>query len=172
MTVVAYVGVGSNIRPEVHVPAALEKLKRRVRVTASSTFYRTPALERPHDPPFVNGVWRIQTDLSARALKSNVLRRIEDELGRTRGADRCAPRTIDLDLLVYGDTVVNESKVRAPDPNIRCRAFLAVPLLELAPALVLADSGERLDSLAVARPTPEMTPEEGLTKRLAAQLGA
>ena len=148
MAVVAYIAVGSNIQPEANIPAALDKLMSCVRVTASSTFYHTAALQRPGGPEFLNGVWQIETDLDARALKFTVLRRIEEELGRTRTADRYAPRTIDLDLLVYGSAAINEPDLRVPDPDIRSRPFLAAALLELAPELVLADSGERLAALA------------------------
>ena len=152
MTVVAYVGVGSNIQPEANIPAALERLMRFVRVTASSIFYRTPALKRSGDPDFLNGVWQIETDLHARVLKFTVLRRIEEELGRARTADRYAPRTIDLDLLVYDDAAINEPGLCVPDPDVRSRPFLAAPLLELSPGLVLADTGEPLASVWHGRP--------------------
>ena len=144
MAVVAYIAVGSNIRPETNIPAALGKLMRSVRVTATSTFYRTAALRRPGDPDFRNGGWRVETDLGARALKFTVLRRIEEELGRARCADRYAPRTMDLDLLEYGGMAIDQPDLRVPDPDIRSRPFLAAALLELCPELVLADSGERL----------------------------
>jgi 2-amino-4-hydroxy-6-hydroxymethyldihydropteridine diphosphokinase len=162
----AYVGVGSNLRPEVSIVAALDRLMQSVRVTDSSTFYRTPALNRPGTPDFLNGVWRLETGLDARALKFTVLRRIEDELGRTRTADRYAPRTIDLDLLVYGASVINDADLRVPDPDIRVRAFIACPLLELAPELVLPDTRERLASLSNVRADAGMIPAHELTALL------
>lgn len=137
----AFVGVGSNIEPRRNIQAALVRLARRVRVTGVSTFYRTPALDRPDQPAFLNGVWRIETDLAPRALKLDVLRGIERSLGRVRTADRYAPRTIDLDLLLYGDLTVDEPDLRIPDPDIRKRPFIVVPLLELAPDLVMPDTG-------------------------------
>jgi 2-amino-4-hydroxy-6-hydroxymethyldihydropteridine diphosphokinase len=140
---------------------------RAVRVTASSTFYRTvplaaprtagvppaPTARRmlPEQPPFLNGVWQIETDSDARLLKFAVLRGIEDKLGRVRTAGRYAPRTLDLDLLVYGSAAINEPDLRVPDPDIRSRPFLALPLLELAPGLVLADNGECLADVCRAR---------------------
>jgi 2-amino-4-hydroxy-6-hydroxymethyldihydropteridine diphosphokinase len=172
MSVAAYIAVGSNIRPEENIPAALDRLRRAVRVTASSTFYRTAALDRPGDPDFLNGVWRIETELPACALKFDVLRRIEDALGRTRGADRYAPRTIDLDLLLHGEAVIAEPGLRIPDPDIRARVFLAVPLLELAPALVLPDTGESLASLPVARAGSGLTPDVSLTELLRKRITA
>jgi dihydroneopterin aldolase/2-amino-4-hydroxy-6-hydroxymethyldihydropteridine diphosphokinase len=160
----AYVAVGSNIDPENNIRAALAKLRRQVRVTAVSTFYRTPflppkgqrAAAPPEQPPYVNGVWRIETDKDPRALKTQVLQRIEEDLGRRRGADKYAPRTIDLDLAVYGDRVLNEPGLQVPHPEIRERPFVAVPLLEIAPDLVLADTGEPLASLPVTRRTEDM----------------
>jgi 2-amino-4-hydroxy-6-hydroxymethyldihydropteridine diphosphokinase len=172
MNVAAYVAVGSNIRPEEHIPAALDRLQRALRVTASSTFYRTAALDRPADPDFLNGVWRVETDLAPRSLKDNVLRCIENELGRVRSPDRYAPRTLDLDLLLHGNAVIAEPGLRLPDPDIRTRAFLAVPLLELAPALVLPDTGEPLASLPVARARTALAPDERLTKLLRERITA
>jgi len=190
VAVAAYIAVGSNIHPETNIPAALDKLMRFVRVTASSTFYRTAPLSAPGtpagkgaratggnvgatsrgDPEFLNGVWRIETGLDARALKFTVLRRIEEELGRTRGTNRYAPRTIDLDLLIYGSMAINEPDLRVPDPDIRSRPFLAVPLLQLAPDLVLADNGERLADVCHGGPRPcageALMPDREITEQL------
>jgi 2-amino-4-hydroxy-6-hydroxymethyldihydropteridine diphosphokinase len=171
VTVVAYVAVGSNIRPETNIPAALDKLLRAVRVTAISSFYRTPALDRPGDPDFLNGVWQIETDVAARALKFDVLRRIEKELGRKRSTDKYAPRTIDLDLIVYGDAAIAEPRLRVPDPDIRSRAFVALPLLELSPELVLADTEERLAELPVALSRPQLRADREITDLLRERIG-
>jgi len=170
VNVVAYVAVGSNLQPEANIPAALERLLSFVRVTASSTFYRTAALRRPGDPEFLNGVWQIETPLNARALKFSVLRGIENELGRIRGVDRYAPRTLDLDLLVYGEAAINEPGLRVPDPDIRSRPFLAAPLLELSAGLVLADTGETLAGVWRGRLGPEagepLVADRGMTEQL------
>jgi 2-amino-4-hydroxy-6-hydroxymethyldihydropteridine diphosphokinase len=166
----AFVAVGSNIRPEEHTERALEALQRRVRVTATSTFHRTEAVGRPEQPAFVNGVWKIQSEHTPRSLKFDVLRPIEQALGRVRTADRFAPRPIDLDLVLHGDTVVDEPDLRLPDPDIRLRAFLALPLLELAPSLVLPDTGEPLAAVAARWTTPagtaDLEPMLALTRRL------
>ena len=147
MQKLTFVGVGSNIEPESHVVEALVRLRRCVQVKETSTFYWTTPIGK--GGRFLNGVWRITTDLSARELKTTVLRWIESELGRVRSVDRYAPRTIDLDILLYGDLVINEPNLRLPDPDIRTRPFIAVPLLELSPDLVLPDTGERLADLPV-----------------------
>jgi dihydroneopterin aldolase/2-amino-4-hydroxy-6-hydroxymethyldihydropteridine diphosphokinase len=123
----AFIGVGSNIAPEKNIREALRLLARLVRIVAISTFYRTPAIDRPSDPDFYNGVVAIETDLRPMALKSKVLRKIEAALGRRRSADKYASRTIDLDLLV----------LTPPDPDILNRAFVAVPLAEIEPDLLL-----------------------------------
>ena len=142
-----FLGVGSNIEPEKHIAEALERVKLHARVTGVSTFYHTAPLQRPDQPRFLNGVWRIETSTAARTLKFDVLRTIESELGRVRTPDRCAPRTIDLDVVLYGDALIDEPDLRMPDPDILIRAFLWVPLLELDPDLVLPDTGQRLASL-------------------------
>ncbi|MFW6158917.1 MAG: 2-amino-4-hydroxy-6-hydroxymethyldihydropteridine diphosphokinase [Planctomycetota bacterium] len=164
-----YVAVGANIDPESNILAAFDRLARWVRVVATSSFYRTPALGRPEQPPFLNGVWQVATDVGPRPLKSRVLRAVESELGRVRTEDRYAARPIDLDIAVYGDLVIVERGLRIPDPDIRERAFLAVPLLELAPGLVLPDTGEALADLAVVR-NPELERVPKLTAVLKERL--
>jgi 2-amino-4-hydroxy-6-hydroxymethyldihydropteridine diphosphokinase len=169
-SVVAFVAVGSNIDPERNIEMALRRLQQLAVLHATSTFYRTPPLERPEQPMFVNGVCEISSGLSARQLKFQVLRRIEDELARKRTEDRHAPRTIDLDLLLYGDAVIEEAGLRVPDPDICRRAFIAVPLLELAPSLKLPGSLEPLASLPVAQSMKGLVPLVGFTGQLRQRL--
>jgi 2-amino-4-hydroxy-6-hydroxymethyldihydropteridine diphosphokinase len=143
----AFVSVGANIDPERNVVEALRLLSQRVRITGVSTFYRTKAVGRPEQQDFLNGVCKVATDLSPRALKFDVLRDIERRLGRVRTADKYAARTIDLDVILHGRAVLDEPDLRIPDPDIRTRAFVAVPLLQLAPDLRLPDTGEALATL-------------------------
>jgi 2-amino-4-hydroxy-6-hydroxymethyldihydropteridine diphosphokinase len=152
-----FVGVGSNIDPEANVRRALGLLAREVRVRAVSTFYRTPAIGDPGGPPFLDGVIEVSTTLPPRALKMDVLRRIEADLGRRRGPDRNAPRPIDLDLLLYGDRVEKDGLV-LPDPDITERPFLALALFELAPCLVLPDSRRALIDVIAGLIDSRMTP--------------
>ena len=161
-----YIAVGSNIDPERNVPAALDRLMAHVAVEAVSTHYRTEPLGRPDQPPFVNGVWEVAADRDARTLKSDVLRAVEASLGRVRSADKYAARPIDLDIAVYGDLVMEEEDLVVPDPDIRERPFIAVPLLELARDLRLPDTGERLASLPVVRQTGGLEPLADLTEML------
>src|SRR5262249_13926867 len=99
----AFIGIGSNIDPEKNIRQALRQLAQAVRLTAISTFYREPALERPDEPAFYNGVVAVETDLPPARLKQDLLRKIEADLGRRRSSDKFASRPIDLDLLLYDD---------------------------------------------------------------------
>jgi 2-amino-4-hydroxy-6-hydroxymethyldihydropteridine diphosphokinase len=163
-----YVGVGSNIEPDVHVPAALALLAERLTVTGVSMFYRTAPVARCEQPPFANGVFGIRTALGPGAVKGLLLE-IEASLGRRRSADRHAARPIDLDLLVLGEHVGSEG-LTLPDPDIRRRAFVALPLHELAPDLVLPDTGEPLATVARTFAETELEPDASLTATLRAQL--
>ncbi len=164
-----YVAVGANIEPESSIPAAFERLAGRVRIRATSTFYRTAPVGRTDQPPFLNGVWQLDTEVAPRPLKFEILRGIESELGRRRSKDRNAPRIIDLDIVLYDRMVIDEPGLRLPDPDIRERAFVAVPLLELAPGLALPDTGEPLADLPVVRNTDLETAVE-LTRILKERL--
>lgn len=160
-----FLAVGSNLDPESNILEALHRIQRRASVTGMSTFYWTEPLDRPDQPPFLNGVWRVETSLPARTLKFDGLRRIEQELGRVRTADKYASRTIDLDIILYGHAVIDEPDLRIPDPDLRTRSFIFLPLLELAPDLVLPDTGERLAAI-VPRKTAALEPADEFTKRL------
>jgi 2-amino-4-hydroxy-6-hydroxymethyldihydropteridine diphosphokinase len=165
----AYVAVGSNIEPELHILLALDALRRDVTVRNASAFYRTAPVGRPDQDDYLNGVFSVSTSLSPRELKHGVLRRIEHQLGRVRGEDPNAARTIDLDLIVYGDLHEEAGDLRLPDPDIRTRAFVAVPLLELAPGLRLPDTGEALVEV-VAGMHETLRPDAALTEQIQARL--
>jgi 2-amino-4-hydroxy-6-hydroxymethyldihydropteridine diphosphokinase len=160
-----FVGVGSNVEPEVHVRSGLARLHAATGILGVSTFYSTPALGRPLDPPFVNGVVEVRDRLPPAALKE-VLSGIEDAEGRRRGADRLAPRSIDLDLLLHGDVVSIAPGLQLPHPDVTQRRFVALPLLELAPGLVLPGSGIRLAAVVEALPDTPMEPIAELTRQL------
>jgi len=165
-SVVAYVAFGSNVDPETNVPRAVALLSQRCDVQATSSVFRTAALDRPGDPEFLNGVVRVATRLAPRELKFDVLRKIEARLGRERTADAYAPRTIDLDLLLYGDAVIDETGLRVPDPDIRRRAFLAAGLVELDAGVRLPDTYERVADLAVMRSASGLTVDDDVTRKL------
>jgi len=161
-----YIAIGSNVKPEENIPAALRRLRDEVRLEAVSTFYRTRPIASLLAPDFYNGAARIEADADARELKFRVLRGIEKELGRVRAHDRNAPRTIDLDLVLFGDLVVNEDGLMVPDPDIMMRAFIAVPLLELAPDLMLPGAGMKLRDAAAALSAEDLEPLDEFTRRI------
>jgi 2-amino-4-hydroxy-6-hydroxymethyldihydropteridine diphosphokinase len=154
----AYVSVGSNIEPERNVLEAVRRLAATESVTGVSTVYRTKAIGRPGDPDFINCVIRLETNLSAFALRELVLVSIEKVLGRRRSADRYAPRTIDLDLILYEDLVIDSPCLRLPDPDILRRPFLVLGLYELAPGLTLPGSGASIALSAAAAHRTRLRP--------------
>ncbi len=162
----AFVAVGSNIRPQENIRRALTLLNAHVSIVAVSTFYRTPAVDRPEDPDFANGVLRIRTARPPRAVKFEVLRPIEDQLGRVRSADKYAPRTIDLDLILYGALVLDAPDLHLPDATIRAYPFVAIPLLELAPDLILPDTGTPLSGEPIVKAAGGMQPLPDFTESL------
>lgn len=166
-----YIGIGSNIAPEENIPRALELLAGRATLLAVSTLYRTPPLERPGQEAYVNGACAIRTTQEPRPLKFDTLRGIEEAMGRARTADKYAPRPIDLDIALYGGTVLDEEDLRIPDPDIRDRAFLAVPLWELAPDATLPDTGETLQSVVRSMADTGMEPMTAYTAGLRQRLG-
>jgi 2-amino-4-hydroxy-6-hydroxymethyldihydropteridine diphosphokinase len=168
-TITAYVAVGSNIQPQRNIPRALELLIDQVQVTASSTFYRSAATGPypPGKPPaaFANGVWQIRTHIGPRELKFNILRTIEGQLGRARDNDKFADRTIDLDLILYNRLTTDDGDLKIPDPGI-LRPFVAVPLLELAPDLVLPGMAEPLCRCISPEARAHLEPLARLTEML------
>jgi 2-amino-4-hydroxy-6-hydroxymethyldihydropteridine diphosphokinase len=161
-----FVSVGSNIKPNKNIIMALDKLKQYVNVVAVSTFYQTKAIDKPNQADFVNGVFHIQTDIHPRKLKFDILRKIESDLGRIRSDDKYADRTIDLDITIYGDMVIDERDLVIPDKDIKKRPFIAIPLLELSPSLILPDTKEMLSSLDIIRIESNMKPVFELTEIL------
>ena len=162
----AFVSVGSNIDPEKNVHASLRLLKEKVFIRAISKIYRTDPIGPPGQPFFYNCVVEIETRLSALDLKLTILRAIETELGRIRTADKYAARIIDLDLILYNDHVITTEDLTLPDPEIARRPFLAIPLQELAPGLVLPGSGQSIDDAAKALAGSDMQVLEQYTEQL------
>ncbi len=157
--------LGSNVRPEVNLPAAARKLVERARVLALSRVYETPAVGAPEAPTFWNAAVLIETDLAPLPLKGELLRPLEAELGRERTADRNAPRTLDLDLVLYGDLVLEDPErgLAIPDPDLLRFAHVALPVAELAPDLPHPRTREPLAEiarrLAVSAPGIRIRPE-------------
>jgi 2-amino-4-hydroxy-6-hydroxymethyldihydropteridine diphosphokinase len=147
----AFIAVGSNIQPEKNISAALLALKEYLTIITISNFYKTAAVGTATQPDFLNGVIKIKTTHPPREIKFDILRKIEERLGRIRTADKFAARTIDLDLILYGTLIIDDPDLCLPDPTIRTYPFVAIPLLELAPYLILPDSAKPLSSEPVTK---------------------
>jgi 2-amino-4-hydroxy-6-hydroxymethyldihydropteridine diphosphokinase len=148
----AFVGLGSNLdRPRVQIERALCALAElaQTRVVAHSRLYRSPpwAWGGVAQPDYVNAVARLDTRLDAQTLLRSLLA-IEEDFGRRRDGQRYGPRILDLDLLVYGDARIDEPGLQVPHPHLHERAFVLVPLVELAPALNVPGQGRVTDLLA------------------------
>jgi 2-amino-4-hydroxy-6-hydroxymethyldihydropteridine diphosphokinase len=145
----AFVGLGANLGPrEETIGRAVELLAEepKIAVVAVSGLRETDPVGVLDQPRFLNGVVALETELRPHALL-DVLLRIERDLGRVRDGTRWGPRTIDLDLLVYGDEVVDEPGLRVPHPRLPERRFALEPLAELDPELVIPGSGKISDLL-------------------------
>ena len=141
----AFIGLGSNLgEREAMIRMALDDLARlpHTRLVRASSLYDTEPVGEIDQPNFLNAVAQIDTELTARQLLWN-LQRIEARLGRTR-TQRWGPRTMDLDLLLYGDLVIEEADLKLPHPELVHRSFVLVPLVELDPILVHPATGESL----------------------------
>ncbi len=162
----AFIAIGSNIDPETNVKNAVRLLAEHATITQISTVYRTLPLERPEQAPFYNCVVEIQTALSPRELKFQALRSIEAQINRQRTSDKYAPRTIDLDLILYEGLVLDESDLVLPDPEISRRFFLAIPLAELDPDLIIPGSDMFISDLAALLYQEEARPLLSFTAQI------
>jgi 2-amino-4-hydroxy-6-hydroxymethyldihydropteridine diphosphokinase len=162
----AFIALGSNIAPARNIARALRRLAQHGPLRGLSTVYRTAPEDRSEQPWYYNCVVRLETQMPAAQLKAQVLRRIEDELGRVRTADKCAPRTIDLDLILYDDCVVERDGLSLPDPRIEQRAFLAHGVCELAPDLTLPGCGRPIATVVAELPPTGMIALPRFTARM------
>jgi 2-amino-4-hydroxy-6-hydroxymethyldihydropteridine diphosphokinase len=143
-----YIALGSNIEPERHLRLAVQRLSERCRLEAISPVYENPPVDGSDQPCYFDAVARAFTTLPPRTFKEEVLRAIEADLGRVRTEDPYAARTIDLDLILYGDRVQSSGTMRVPSEGITQYAFVAVPLADLAPTLPHPETGEPMASIA------------------------
>ena len=149
VAVTAYVGLGANLGDrEATIRRAVELLAATpgIEIVAVSTLRETDPVGYADQPRFLNGAVALETALAPRALLERLLE-VERELGRVRGeGPRFGPRTIDLDLLLHGDEVVDEPGLVLPHPRVAERRFVLEPLHELDPGLTLPD-GRRVSEL-------------------------
>lgn len=138
----AYIGLGSNLsEPKRQLASALEALAQlpATRVRAVSSFYRSAPIGFADQPDFVNAVALVETMLASQSLLERLLA-IEKRHGRIRG-QRDGPRTLDLDLLAYGNAKCDEPGLTLPHPRMHERAFVLVPLAEISPDFDIAGHG-------------------------------
>jgi 2-amino-4-hydroxy-6-hydroxymethyldihydropteridine diphosphokinase len=166
-----YISVGSNIDPLENVRKGLKLLDESVKIVALSTFWMTDPVDSVGQPQFLNGVVEIETELEPSELKFSVLRKIEEKLGRVRTGDKHAPREIDLDIVIYDDVQTETEGMILPDPEIESRAFLAVPLYELDPDMVLPGTEKKMYEIAGKFVDHTMQPMDDYTKSLRDDLG-
>ena len=146
---IAYLGVGTNLGDrQANIRAALQKLADlpTIQLMRVSPLYETAPVGVTDQPDFLNLVVAAGTSLAPQALLDALLH-IENQMGRVR-TERWGPRVIDLDLLLYGDAQVALPGLTVPHPRLRERAFVVVPLAEVAPDLVLPRDGKRVADLA------------------------
>ena len=142
-----FVALGSNVGDrEANLELALLRMDEELDLMACSTFLETDPVGVTDQPRFLNAVAELRTDLPARELLERLLE-IERELGRDRSQERrFGPRTLDLDLLLYGDETIDEPGLTVPHPRLHERRFVLDPLYELDPGLSLPD-GRRIADL-------------------------
>jgi 2-amino-4-hydroxy-6-hydroxymethyldihydropteridine diphosphokinase len=144
----AYIGLGGNLGDRrSYLDRAVELLEREdgIEVVARSAVRETEPVGYADQPPFLNAAVAIETDLEPRDLLDRLLA-IERTLGRERAGPRFGPRTIDLDLLLLGDRVIDEPGLVVPHPRLHERRFVLEPLHDLDPELALPD-GRRVRNL-------------------------
>jgi 2-amino-4-hydroxy-6-hydroxymethyldihydropteridine diphosphokinase len=139
-THVACLLIGSNIRPEYYFPLAIRSLKRIVTIEAISDAWETDAVGSS-GPRFINASVLVCTKLGINQLKVRGLRRIETILGRRRGPNKYAPRSIDIDIIVYDDTILDENLWNYP--------HIAIPCSQVLSGVVNENTGESLDKVAI-----------------------
>lgn len=155
-TTIALVGLGGNVGDVAatlrHAFKELDALPD-THLMRASKLYRSRAWGRTDQPDFVNAVAMLQTGLGARELLDAMLG-IEHDAGRERSADmRWGPRTLDLDLLLYGDAVIDEPGLHVPHPHLHERSFALVPLVEIAPDAMIPGIGSARAALAAMEPS-------------------
>jgi len=148
--------LGSNIDPEKNLPRAINRLGELFSIESISTAWETPAVGS-NGPDFLNAAVLLYTSMEADILKERVLRPIEAQLGRVRSTDKNAPRTIDIDVVIWDANLI--------DPGLWSHPHVAVPVAEILPCYPSPQTGEYLEQIAQrltnstpVKPRPEILP--------------
>ena len=142
----AFISLGSNIEPEIHLPRAIIALEALGRLAAISQVYQNPAIGPSLQADFLNAAALVETELQPLEIR-RILRGIEGVLGRVRGEERWGPRTLDLDILLFGDQVMDSAELTIPHAGMHLRNFVLYPLYEIAPELEIPGHGALRDLL-------------------------
>ena len=145
----AFIALGANLAPERHLPAAVAALAQLGTLLALAQVYETAPVGSRTAPPFLNSAALLETALGPAALKT-ALGEIEQRLGRVRTADKNAARTIDLDIILYGDAQLVLGNRHIPDPELLLYRHIAAPLADLSPGHRHPATGQRLADIAAA----------------------
>ncbi|WP_313069314.1 2-amino-4-hydroxy-6-hydroxymethyldihydropteridine diphosphokinase [Atlantibacter hermannii] len=150
-----YIAIGSNLAsPLEQVNAALAALAEipDSQIVAVSPFYRTPPLGPQDQPDYLNAAVALDTDLAPETLLDHT-QRIELQQGRERKAHRWGPRTLDLDIMLFGDRQIATPRLTVPHYDIKNRAFMLLPLVHIAPDVCFPDGVKVADILANLDPS-------------------
>ncbi len=150
----AFLSLGSNIEPEKNLAAAVRALGRYGKIKRVSSVWESPPFGHAGQPDYLNAALWLETPLPAAELKENAIAAVETDLGRVRSGDRNAPRTIDIDIMLFDREISRIGRRSIPDPELLERPFVAIPLAEIAPDYIHPISGESLAVIA-ARFAPE-----------------
>lgn len=139
--VICYIGIGSNqatpVQQAQQAIAALQQIPQ-TELTKCSALYSSTPMGPQDQPDYINAVAELSTELSAIELLDQ-LQRIEQQQGRVRKAQRWGPRTLDLDIILFADQVINNERLTIPHYGMHEREFVLYPLYEISPQLVLPD---------------------------------
>jgi len=139
VTIQALIGLGSNMNPEQNIPEAVRLLETKVAIRNISSIYQSPAVGSS-GPDYLNSVALVETNASLEFLRKNILVPIEEQLNRVRSADKYMDRTIDLDVIIFNQTV--------SDSDLWTQAHVAVPAAEIIPDFKNPISGEKISQAA------------------------
>ncbi|MEZ9437708.1 2-amino-4-hydroxy-6-hydroxymethyldihydropteridine diphosphokinase [Vibrio atlanticus] len=149
--ITAYIAVGSNLAdPVSQANLAIETLKNLPRTTffATSQLYSSTPMGPQNQPDYINAVVAIRTELTPIELL-DCTQKIEQEQGRVRKDERWGPRTLDLDIVLYGNEVIDSERLTVPHYGMKEREFVLYPLAEIAPSLQLPDGTELTELLKI-----------------------
>jgi 2-amino-4-hydroxy-6-hydroxymethyldihydropteridine diphosphokinase len=149
-TVIAYIGLGSNLEnPDHQIHSARSEIAAlsQIKEQAFSSLYHSPPMGPADQPDYVNAVMAVSTTLLPMELLRS-LQGIENNHGRVRRGERWGARTLDLDILLYNNQIINTPDLTVPHSGLSERAFVLYPLYEIAPQLTIPEQGRLVDLLA------------------------